>query len=150
MSTTTQKLESARKRLATLDAQWDRTGLPNNDPGALSGIKRTRTQHVKSIDRSTRIASEAVQLQWQVIALEHKLKREAEDALIRAEAHCDVDALKPGDIIRYDRHGSPSGLGRVVRVNAKTVTLEAPAPGMDQPKVPYHRIVETRHRQEAT
>lgn len=146
---TTQKLEAARKRLAVLDAQWDRTGLPGGDPGALSGVKRTRTQHAKSIDRSTRIASEAVQLQEEIRALEHTVKREAEDAQIRAEAHCDIGALQPGDIIRYERHGSPSGLGRVVRVNAKTVTLEAPA-GMDQPKVPYDRIVETRHKQEAT
>lgn len=147
---TTQKLEAARKRLATLDAQWERTGLPNNDPGALSGIKRTRTQHAKSINRSTRIASESVQLREEIRALEHRLETEQREAGIRAEAHCDVDALQPGDVIRYEVRGRSIGnVGRVVRVNAKTVTLEA-APGMDQPKVPYHRIVETRHRQEAT
>ena len=149
-TTTNQKLEAARKRLAELEAQWERTGMPNGDPGALSGIKgRTHAHHVKSIQRSTRVASEAVRLTKEVRALEHKLKRDAEDAQIRAEAHRDVDALQPGDVIRYERHGSPSGLGRVVRVNAKTVTLEA-APGMEKPKIPYARIVETRHRQEAT
>lgn len=142
-----QKLESARKRLAVLDSQWERTGLPNNDPGALSGIKRTRTQHAKSINRSTRIASESVQLREEVRALEHRLETERREAEIRANAHCDVDSLAPGDIVRYERHGSPSGLGRVLRVNSKTVTLEAPA-GFDQPKIPYARIVETRHRQE--
>ena len=150
MSTTNHKLEAARKRLAELDAQWERTGMPNGDPGALSGIKLTRTQQAKSIDRSTRIASEAVQLREEIRALEHKLERDADDAQIRAEAHCDIAALQPGGIIRYERHGSPRGLGRVARINAKTVTVEAPAPGMDQPKVPYHRIVETRHRQGTT
>lgn len=147
---TARKLESARKRLAALDAQWDRTGLPR-DPGALSGVKGyTQARQVKDIQRTTRIASEAVQLREEIRALEHKLKRDAEDAVIRAEAHCDIDALQPGDVIRYERHGSPSGLGRVARINAKTVTLEAPAPGMDQPKVAYARIVETRKREGAS
>lgn len=146
----TQKLEAARKRLAVLDAQWERTGLPNKDPGALSGIKgRTHAHHVKNIQRSTRIASEAVQVREEIRALEHRLRTERREAEIRANAHCDVDALKPGDVIRYESRGRSIGnVGRVVRVNAKTVTLEAPA-GLDQPKIPYDRIVETHHREGA-
>lgn len=139
------RLESARKRLAALDAQWERTGLPK-DPGALSGVKGyTRARQVKDIQRSTRIASESVRLGEEIRALERRLVNEQRDARIRAEAHRDVEALKPGDIIRYESHGRPRGVGRVLRVNKTTVTLEA-APGMDQPRIPYARIVETQHQ----
>lgn len=148
MITTAQKLERARKRMAELDTAWDRTGLPK-DPGALSGVAGwTRERQAKDIRRSTRIASEAVALEREIKALEHKLRTEQREAEIRADAHCDIDSLKPGDLIRYEKHGSViNNVGRVVRVNAKTVTIDAP-PHFDKPKIPKERIIETQSAQE--
>ncbi|GAA1807033.1 hypothetical protein [Nesterenkonia flava] len=149
-STTEQQLEAARKRLDTLNAQWDRTGLPNKDPGALSGIRRKEAPgaQAKRINRTTRLAREGVAAQEEVRRLEHKLRTEKREAELRANTHCDVDSLKPGDLIRYEKYGRVTGnVGRVVRVNAKTVTIAAP-PGFDQPKIPKDKIRETRTAQE--
>lgn len=144
MSDTATQLEKARNRLAVLDAEWERTGLPK-DPGALSGVKgRTHAHHVKSIRRTTQIASESVALQATVRRLEAKLRTEHAEAAQNAAATVDLDSLQPGDLIRYEHRGrSLNNWARVVRVNAKTVTCMA-APGMDRPKIPRDRIVETR------
>ncbi|MGQ7788181.1 hypothetical protein [Nesterenkonia sp. K-15-9-6] len=150
MTTTAQKLDRARKRLAVLDAQWESTGLPR-DPGALSGVKGyTRDRQVKDIKRSTRIASESVRLREEIRALEHRISHEQAEAEANEAATVDLERLRPGDLIRYRSHGQSVGNWlRVKRVNAKTVTCQESGPGMDPPRIPHDRIVETRHQEDA-
>lgn len=54
-----------------------------------------------------------------------------------AAAHRDIDALKPGDLVR-----TASGWHVVARVNAKSVSVETPWSWTD--RVPHDRIIETR------
>lgn len=55
-----------------------------------------------------------------------------------AAAHRDLDALKPGDLVR-----DSVGWHRVVRVNAKSVTVETPWSWTD--RIPFAKVIETRH-----
>ena len=151
--TTEQKLESARKRLANANAAWDRTAPPTDDPGALSGIKGyndTPAKVAKNINRTVRAASEAVAAEENLKRLEHQAAREANDTRLRASSELEVpvDDLKAGDFIRYENRCHPRNVGRVVRVNQKTVTIDAPE-HFDKPKIDKGRIIATSRPREA-
>lgn len=49
--------------------------------------------------------------------------------------------FQPGDIVSVRSHISLTDLYRVKRVNAKTLTLEGPGGGMDDPKRTYDRVL---------
>lgn len=150
--TTEQKLESARRRLEKSDAAWERQKPPGfGDPGTLSGIKGyndTREKVSRNISRTVNAAREGVAASEEVARLEQRLNRETRDAEIRANATMQVavEDIQPGDIIRYENRNSPRNVGRVVRVNAKTFTLDA-APGYDKPKIEKVRVIESRRPQ---
>lgn len=150
---TEQKLEAARKRLTAAQEAWNRQGLPR-DPGALSGITRrgSARKHAANIDRTSDIAREGVAAEKEVKRLEGKLRVERKNAHIRDTATMSIPLaeLKPGDRIRYEQYGSPRNAGTVVRVNKKTVTLEAPSPGFDQPKIPHEKIIASMRPDERT
>lgn len=157
--TTAQKLTAARARYeraaARLDAAEGRVGLPTRDPGALSGIKVSNPgRHAEKQRVAWRRALEAYRevkdARQEVQALEHRLSREHREAEANAAATVDLDELRPGDLIRYQSHGSSLGnWRRVRRVNKTTVTCEESEPGMDAPRIPHDRIVETRHQEAA-
>lgn len=143
--TTEERLDSARRRLERADAAWGRTAAPTDDPGALSGIKGyndTQARVSRNISRTVKAAREGVAAHEEVARLEHKLSREAKDAEIRANATMQVplDEIQPGDAIRYENRNSPRNVGRVVRVNAKTFTIDAPS-GYDKPKIDKSRVI---------
>ncbi len=145
--TTEQKLEAARKRQAAADAAWDRTGPQTRDPGALSGIKGyndTPDRIARNISRTTKAAREGVEAAESVKRLEHKLASEKKNAEIRENATLEValEDLKAGDLIRYENYGHPRNVGRVLRVNQKTITIDAPEP-YDKPKIDKARIIAT-------
>lgn len=149
--TTEERLESARRRQAKADAAWGRTAAPTDDPGALSGIKGyndTEARVSRNISRTVKAAREGVAAHEEVARLEHKLSREQKDADIRAFATMQIplDEVQPGDVIRYENRNSPRNVGRVIRVNAKTLTIDA-APGYDKPKIDKVKVIETRRPQ---
>ncbi|WP_296249663.1 hypothetical protein [uncultured Stenotrophomonas sp.] len=146
---TEQQLEAARKRLAQAEAAWDRTGPATRDPGALSGIKGyndTQARVTRNINRATNAARDAVQAQEEIKELEAKLSAQERNQRIRDTAIIEVPVsdLQTGDIIRYEKYGSPRNLGCVIRNNQKTVTIDA-GPGYDKPKINKDHIIAT-HR----
>lgn len=159
VSDTAQKLAEARQRAekaqARLDAAEGRVGAPTRDPGVLSGIKvRNPGRHAQKQSVAWRRAldayREAAEAHGEVARLENRLSREQREAEANAAATVDLSALKPGDLIRYRSHGSSLGNWlRVKRVNKTTVTCDESEPGMDAPRIPHDRIVETRHQESA-
>ncbi|GAA1453422.1 hypothetical protein ACFP47_09345 [Nesterenkonia lacusekhoensis] len=150
--TTEQQLEAARKRLAQAEAAWDRTGPATRDPGALSGIKGyndTQARVTHNIRKASNAAREAIDAQREVEALEAKLSAQERNQRIRdtAVTETPIEDLHPGDIIRYEKYGSPRNLGRVIRNNQKTITIDAP-PGYDKPKINKNHIIATHRPQE--
>lgn len=113
-------------------------GLHGYDPAILSGIRR-RPNHkadarrMAAYDREAAAVRELAEQERRVAAAEQRVKR----ARLDAAAPCDLDALKPGWLVR-DRHG----WHRVVRVSAKSVSVETGYSWTD--RIPYDRIVETR------
>ena len=148
------RLEKAQARYEKAKARYEaaegRVGITTRDTGALSGIRRKSTarqrrQAEASIDRTIDAAKELEAAEKELYAAQRSERlKKLEDEQNRA-AFCDLDNLKPGDLVRYEQYGSSLGRwGKVVRVNNKTVTLEAPEPGFDQPKIPKDKIRETR------
>lgn len=144
--TTEQKLESARRRLEKSEAAWERSAPPGmGDPGTLSGIKGyndTKERVNRNITRTVNAAREGVAASEEVARLEQRLNRETRDAETRANATMQValEDIQPGDLIRYENRNSPRNVGRVIRVNAKTFTIDAPA-GYDKPKVDKAKVI---------
>ncbi|GAB3192072.1 hypothetical protein [Nesterenkonia suensis] len=157
MSSTEQKLEQARERNRVAQDRADylyrHTGVPD-DPGAVSGIRRKSTprQVARSAaltDRALDAYKEAERTRKAVERLEAKLRHEQKEAEANAAATVDLARLKPGDLIRYRSHGHSVGNWlRVKRVNRTTVTCQESGPGMDPPRIPHDRIVETRHQED--
>lgn len=144
--TTEQKLESARRRLEKSEAAWERSAPPcMGDPGSLSGIKGyndSRDKVSRNITRTVNAAREGVAASEEVARLEQRLNRETRDSEIRANATMTValEDIQPGDAIRYENRNSPRNVGRVIRVNARTFTIDAPA-GFDKPKVDKSKVI---------
>lgn len=152
MSGTLDRLRDERDKLHRLEAQADaasvRVGIPTDDPGALSGLRRSTSprqarQSEASMSRAITLNRDAERQRKHVEHLAAQVRREERDAKADATATVDLDSLEPGDYIRYFKHGTSNNWAQVVRVNAKTITCLA-APGMDQPKIAKDRIRETR------
>lgn len=133
---------------AQAEATAERVGAPR-DPGALSGTRRSSTprqarREAAAMDRSVDAAVEYVAAQKQVEHLDRKARIQDRHQAIRDAAtfQCPIAELRPGDAIRYEQRGNPTYVGRVKRVNAKTVTLCAEA-GMDEPKIAHEKIIAT-------
>lgn len=156
MSDTAQKLANARQRAekarANAAAAYGRVGVPD-DPGAVSGIRRTNTarqarQATATTNRALSLTYEAVCAEREVHRLEAKLATEQREAALDDGATVDLDRLRPGDHIRHRKHGV-SRWESVYRVNAKTITCQEHFAGHDKPKVPKERVLETRHQEAA-
>lgn len=113
-------------------------GLTGYDPAILSGIRRKPDR--KGDER--RWAAYDRQAEVAVRLDEYRRDREVLVARIaRAEADAaaprDLTSLRPGDAVR-----DSTGWHRVVRVNAKTVTVETGWSWTD--RIPHERVIETR------
>lgn len=156
MTTTAQKLEAARERhrraQELADRLYGQTGVPG-DPGAVSGVRRRSTprqvsQSAALTDRALDAYREAKHARREVEKLEYRLAREGRERAVNAAATVDLDRLRPGDMIRYRSHGHSLGNWLIVKgVNRTTVTCQESEPGMDAPRIPHDRIVETRHQE---
>lgn len=142
----------AQARLARAERAAETTanqvGVPR-DPGALSGTRRTTSprqarREAAAIDRSVDAAVEYVAAHQAAERLDQKARTQDRHEAIREAAtfQCPIDELRPGDIIRYELRGSPRNVGRVVRVNRKTVTIDAPE-HFEKPKIDKARIIAT-------
>jgi hypothetical protein len=147
------ELEAAREQLATLTATAQRArsasdaatpGGLHGDPATFLGVRRRGgrrgdERHWAAYDREA-AAQAAVREQERLVrVLEHRLERARRDA----QAPRDLAALARGWFVR-DRHG----WHRVVRVNAKTVSVETGYSWTD--RIPLERIIETRPPQDAS
>lgn len=154
MSDTVAKIDARLKRarqecerLRAASEQADRRaeavtpgGLRGYDPAVLSGVTRSRKRGAAQRERRFAAydaqagAGRALRAQEQrVAALERQLERARRDEV----APCDLDAVGRGWLVR-DRHG----WHRVVRVNAKTFSVETPYSWTD--RIPRDRVIETR------
>lgn len=152
MRTMHTRLVEAQERLARLESELDaatgRLGIPTDDPGALSGMRRTTSarqarQAEASSDRALGIYKATVEQRKLVAGLAARIRAEERDKKADAVSTVDLDSLAAGDYIRYVKFNTSNNWAQVVRVNAKTITCLA-APGMDQPKIEKVRIRETR------
>lgn len=140
------KLEKAQARYdkakAAFEAADARLASPK-DPGALSGVKgqfgeKHRAKRAKDWNRGMDA--------WHEYQAAEAALKQAQGALRIAQRNetsaVDLDTLAPGDFIR---HGAGAGTwDRVKRINAKTITCHASAPGFDEPRIPKARVLETR------
>lgn len=142
------RLEAERATLARLEGQSASAqraadaatpgGLRDYDPAILSGIRRRPNR--KADDRRFAAYDRAAAVSRELTEQERRV-RVAERQVIEAKrneaAPCDIDGLQPGWLVR-DR----SGWHRVVRANAKSVSVETPWSWTD--RIPLDRILETR------
>lgn len=128
MSRAADRLERARECVANLERAAEQArsraqaATPGDgDPGVLSGVRRrprlkVDQRRTSAYDREAiAVADLALARVW-LADLEQAAAQEAADAAARASV--DLSAITPGGLVRT-RHG----WHRVVRVNAKTVTV---------------------------
>lgn len=113
-------------------------GLHDYDPAILSGIRRkpnpkADARRWAAYDREAELTVAHARAVEQRDRLAKAITRAERDAT----APRDLDTLKPGDAVR-----DSTGWHRVVRVNAKTVTVETGYSWTD--RIPTDRIIETR------
>jgi hypothetical protein len=132
-------LETARSEYAKARAASEAAtpGGLHGDPAVLSGVRR-RGGHRSDARRHAAYDREAAAAARLRIA--EASARADERAAVRAAADaaapCDIGALRPGDGVR-----TKSGWHRVVKVNAKSVTVETPWSWSD--RIPHAKVIET-------
>ena len=114
------------------------TAVLGDDVAVASGVRRKPNARADAkrwaaYDRAAAAATKAYTAGMQVAYL-HRLLAQAE---ADEAATVDLPSLRPGDLVRTDL-----GWHRVVRRNAKSVTVETPWSWHD--RIPNHRIRETR------
>lgn len=125
-----EQLDAVNKKLEKHHAEWERTsGHALNPAGEIGGIRsRSRRQKARIWVRWDRQASEGVALVREKKRLEACIAAEAREALRpAAEARierCLRDTLKKGDRVNVAGFQTT---GVVVRVNAKTVSVQFPS-----------------------
>lgn len=87
----------------------------------------------KQYDAEAAEARRRAQAAYDAEMVAFKAERAARDAA----AHRDIDSLKPGDLVR-----DSVGWHKVVRVNAKSVSVETPWSWTD--RIELRRIIETK------
>lgn len=94
-------------------------------------------------DNATRRSIEAQQEAERAQAKANGLRREADLVAIAANRSrpWQRSDFTAGDIVEVRTHRTGRDLYRVKRVNAKTLTLEGPGGGFDDPKVTYDRVL---------
>lgn len=113
-------------------------GLTGYDPAILSGIRRKPDRkgderRWAAYDRQAEVAARLEEYRKDHDVLVRRIERAERDAA----APRDLDSLKPGDLVR-----DSSGWHRVVRVNAKSVTVATEWSWTD--RIPLERVIETR------
>lgn len=115
-------------------------GLSGYDPAILSGIRRKPNPKADerrwaAYDRQAKSAGDLVKARDRRDELAARIAAAEKDAA----APRDLDSLAPGDIVR-----DSVGWHRVVRVNAKSVTVETGYSWTD--RIPHERVIETRSK----
>lgn len=140
-----ERIVRARQRVEHLEGQLAgatraaQAAFPD-DPGALSGIRR-KPNHRADARRHTAYSREAdlnralIGAKQHLDALIRRERMDAEDAA--AKARIDMSAVTPGGVVR-----TSTGWHRVVRVNARTVTVETPYSWTD--RLPLTSILDAR------
>jgi hypothetical protein len=136
-----ERAAAMEKRLGLASAASDRAtpgGRTGYDPAILSGIRRkpnhkADARRFAAYDREAAAWRELEAQRDEVRRLEAMHRREVRDA----EAPRDVESLEPGHYVR-----DSSGWHRVVRVNAKSVSVETGYSWVD--RIALDRIIETR------